>query len=47
MSALGEMTRAKPGWHHDGHFNLLDLLRFIDVEQNTERAAEKFDPDVE
>ncbi|CDN25665.1 acyl-CoA reductase [Limosilactobacillus fermentum] len=47
ISALGEMTRAKPGWHHDGHFNLLDLLRFIDVEQNTERAAEKFDPDVE
>ncbi|KRM77477.1 acyl-CoA reductase [Secundilactobacillus collinoides] len=47
VSALGEITRAKPGWHHDGHFNLLDLLHFIDVEPNAEQMSEKYDPDVE
>ncbi len=47
ICALGEMTRAKPGWHHDGHFNLLDLLHFVDIEQNTEMASEQLDPDVE
>ncbi|MGP3640209.1 acyl-CoA reductase [Lentilactobacillus hilgardii] len=47
ICALGEMTRAKPGWHHDGHFNLLDLLHFVDIEQSMETYAEQFDPDVE
>ncbi|UQS87443.1 acyl-CoA reductase [Nicoliella spurrieriana] len=47
VSALGEMTRAKPGWHHDGGFNLLSLLHFVDVERNAEDLAEHYDPDVE
>lgn len=47
ICSLGEMTRARPGWHHDGHFNLLDLLHFVDVEPSMEAYAERFDPDVE
>ncbi|HSU78960.1 MAG TPA: acyl-CoA reductase [Candidatus Angelobacter sp.] len=47
ISALGEMNRARPGWHHDGQFNLLNLLRFIDIEKSAEERAELYDPDVE
>jgi hypothetical protein len=47
VSALGEMNRARPGWHHDGQFNLLNLLRFIDIEKSAEERAELYDPDVE
>lgn len=47
ITALGEMTRARPGWHHDGHFNLLDLLRFTDIESSAEGLAEHLDTDVE
>ncbi len=47
ICALGEMTRAQAGWHHDGQFNLLDLLRFVDIEHQAELAAEPLDPDVE
>jgi hypothetical protein len=41
------MNRAKPGWHHDGRFNLLDLIRFVDIEHTAEQDAERYDPDVE
>ena len=41
------MNRAKPGWHHDGGFNLLDLVRMVDIERNVEEDLERFDPDVE
>ncbi|GKU83105.1 acyl-CoA reductase [Niallia sp. NCCP-28] len=44
---IGEMNRAKPGWHHDGGFNLLDLVRMVDIERNVEDYIERFDPDVE
>jgi hypothetical protein len=44
---IGEMNRAKPGWHHDGGFNLLDLVQITDIERNVEQNLEKFDPDVE
>jgi hypothetical protein len=47
MCTVGEMNRAKAGWHHDGRFNLIDLVRFTDVERNTELQAERYDPDVE
>lgn len=47
ISAIGEMNRAKPGWHHDGRFNLLDLVRIVDVEWTAEQGAERYDPDVE
>lgn len=47
LCPIGEMNRAKPGWHHDGGFNLLDLIRMVDIERNLEYEVERFDPDVE
>lgn len=47
MSALGKMNHVSSGWHHDGRFNLLDLVRVTDIEQSLEFSSEKFDPDVE
>jgi hypothetical protein len=47
ICAIGDMNRAKPGWHHDGRFNLLDLIRIVDVERTAEQDAERYDPDVE
>ncbi|NEG95695.1 acyl-CoA reductase [Bifidobacterium sp. SMB2] len=44
---VGEMNRAKSGWHHDGGFNLLDLVRAVDVERGTDRFADSFDDDFE
>ena len=42
ICALGAMTSPEAGWHHDGRFNLLDLVRMVDIEASTERAAERF-----
>lgn len=42
ISALGAMTAPEAGWHHDGRFSLLDLVRMVDIESSTERAAEGF-----
>jgi len=47
ISPLGEMNRAKPGWHHDGGFNLVDLVRMVDIERDLEYGLEKYDSDVE
>ncbi|MGG0383456.1 acyl-CoA reductase [Priestia filamentosa] len=47
ITPVGEMNQAKPGWHHDGGFNLLDLVRMTDIEWNVEEHLERFDPDVE
>ena len=47
ICSIGEMNRAKSGWHHDGGFNLLDLVRITDIERNVEQEMERFDPDVE
>lgn len=47
ICAIGDMTRAQSGWHHDGRFNLLDLLKMVDIEPGAEALAEHFDPDVE
>ncbi|WP_256236246.1 acyl-CoA reductase [Bacillus sp. EB600] len=47
ICSIGEMNRAKPGWHHDGRFNLLDLVRMVDIERNVEEDLEGYDPDVE
>jgi hypothetical protein len=41
------MNRAPAGWHHDGRFNLLDLVRFTDLESSAERFADSYDPDFE
>ena len=42
ICALGAMTAPEAGWHHDGRFSLLDLVRMVDIEASTERAAEHF-----
>lgn len=42
ICALGAMTRPDPGWHHDGRFSLLDLVRMVDIEVSAEQAAEAF-----
>jgi len=42
ICALGAMTSPQAGWHHDGRFSLLDLVRMVDIEQSTELAAEQF-----
>ncbi|MEY8738913.1 hypothetical protein AB9M62_04600 [Bacillales bacterium AN1005] len=41
------MNSAKPGWHHDGGFNLIELVRMVDMERNLEYEMEKYDEDVE
>jgi Acyl-CoA reductase (LuxC) len=42
ICALGAMTSPEAGWHHDGRFSLLDLVRMIDVEHSAEVLAENF-----
>ncbi len=44
IAAIGSMTAPEAGWHHDGRFNLLDLVRIVEVEQSAELAAEAFAP---
>jgi len=40
ICALGSMTAPAAGWHHDGRFSLLDLVRMVDIEGSAEQAAE-------
>ncbi|MEZ7847861.1 MAG: acyl-CoA reductase [Polaromonas sp.] len=40
ICALGAMTSPEAGWHHDGRFSLLDLVRMVDIDQSAELAAE-------
>ncbi|MFL6558647.1 MAG: acyl-CoA reductase [Bacillus sp. (in: firmicutes)] len=47
ICSIGEMNQAKPGWHHDGRFNLLDLVRMTDIEMNIEQNVERYDTDFE
>lgn len=42
ICAIGAMTSPQEGWHHDGRFSLLDLVRMVDVEQSTEQSAEQW-----
>ncbi len=44
ICALGAMTSPEAGWHHDGRFSLLDLVRMVDIDQSAELAAERFTP---
>jgi hypothetical protein len=44
IAALGAMTAPEAGWHHDGRFNLLDLVRMVEIEQSAERAADALAP---
>jgi hypothetical protein len=44
ICALGQMTAPEAGWHHDGRFSLLDLVRMVELEASAEDAAEQFAP---
>ena len=44
IAALGAMTAPEPGWHHDGRFNLADLVRMVEIEASAERAADRLAP---
>lgn len=44
ISALGHMTAPEAGWHHDGRFNLLDLVTITEIERSAEVAADTFAP---
>lgn len=44
ISAIGAMSSPEAGWHHDGRFNLLDLVRMVEIEQSAEIAADKLAP---
>jgi len=47
IAALGAMTTPEAGWHHDGRFNLLDLVTMTEIEHAAEAAAEGFAPYVD
>lgn len=47
ISAIGAMTTPEPGWHHDGRFNLADLVRMVEIEHSAELAAEAYAPYVD
>lgn len=47
IAALGHMTAPEAGWHHDGRFNLLDLVTMTEIERSAEAAAEDFAPYVD
>ncbi|SHH26900.1 acyl-CoA reductase [Desulfosporosinus lacus] len=47
LTGLGSMTSPEAGWHHDGRFNLLDLINMVDIECSAEVYAEKFAPYVD
>lgn len=44
VCALGAMTSPEAGWHHDGGFNLRDLVRIAEIEASAERAADRLAP---
>jgi len=47
LTALGRMTSPEAGWHHDGRFNLLDLISMVDIESSAEEDSERFAPYVD
>ena len=44
IAPLGGMAQPEAGWHHDGRFNLADLVRMVEIDQAAERAADRFAP---
>lgn len=42
ICALGRAALPEPGWHHDGRFSLLDLVRMVDIEGGAESAAQAY-----
>jgi hypothetical protein len=44
ISALGDMTAPEAGWHHDGRFNLSDLVRIVEIDGRAFPAADRLAP---
>ncbi|MHA1108337.1 MAG: acyl-CoA reductase [Alphaproteobacteria bacterium] len=42
ICALGDMSAPEAGWHHDGRFNLLDLITITEIDRSAETAADDF-----
>lgn len=42
ICGLGAMATPEVGWHHDGRFSLLDLVRMVDIEASAEDGAEAY-----
>ena len=42
VAAIGDMTSPEAGWHHDGRFNLLDLVKITEIDGRAEVAADQF-----
>jgi len=47
ICALGHMTAPEAGWHHDGRFNLLDLVTVTEIEHSAETSADDLAPYVD
>lgn len=47
ICALGHMTAPEAGWHHDGRFNLLDLITLTEIEHSAETSADDLAPYVD
>jgi hypothetical protein len=41
ICAVGDMTSPEAGWHHDGRFNLLDLIAITEIDGRAESAADR------
>lgn len=41
VAALGDMTAPEAGWHHDGRFNLLDLVQITEIDGRATTAADR------
>ena len=37
IAALGDMTTPEAGWHHDGRFNLQDLVEITEIDGRLQR----------
>lgn len=44
IAALGDMTAPEAGWHHDGRFNLSDLVQITEIDARAEAAADRLAP---
>ena len=38
------MTAPEAGWHHDGRFNLSDLVRIVEIDGRAFAAADRLAP---
>ena len=44
IAAVGDMTAPEAGWHHDGRFNLSDLVRIVEIDGRAFAAADRLAP---